>query len=78
MRKVPARGPYGDRGVPKSHITLGPPHGKRRASVRPTYGRRRGIYGMATACQISTANVDMKKVITPRYNSTATPAACKT
>ena len=48
------------------------------ASVRPTYGRRRGVYGMATACQISTANVEIKKVITPRYNSTATPAACKT
>ena len=32
---------------------------------------------MATACQISTANVEMKKVITPRYNSTATPAAVK-
>ena len=51
--------------------------GLRTASIRPTYGRSRGVYGMATACQISTANVEMKKVITPRYNSTATPAACK-
>ena len=31
----------------------------------------------ASACRIATANVEMKKVITPRYNSTATPMACK-
>ena len=51
--------------------------GARKGTVRQPYGDR-AVYGMATACQISTANIEMKKVITPRYNSTATPAACKT
>ena len=35
------------------------------------------IYVIATACQVATANLEMKKVITPRYNSTANPTACK-
>ena len=53
------------------------PQGDRTVTVRRPYGDR-AVYGMATASQISTANVEMKKAITPRYNSTATPAACKT
>ena len=77
--KAYARRPQGDRTV-----NVRRPCGQtdatdwRSASVRPTYGRRRGVYDMATVWQISTANVEMKKVITPRYNSTATLAACKT
>ena len=47
-----------------------------KAYARGPYGDR-AVYGMATACQISTANVEMQKVITLRYNSTATPASVK-
>ena len=67
-RTVNVRRPYGDRAVKLTLLT----------DAVPPYGRRRGVYGMATVWQISTANVEMKKVITPRYNSTATLAACKT
>ena len=35
------------------------------------------IYVMATACRIATANLEMKKVRTPHFNSTETPTGCK-
>ena len=68
-RKVPARRPQGDC----------------RGALRRTCGQTDGnewvlfiyIYffftsSFVSACRIATANVEMKKVITPRYNSTAT------
>ena len=47
-----------------------PPYTRRTVAVEP-------LYGMATACVIATANLKMKKVITPRYNPTVTRTACK-
>ena len=63
-RKVPARRPQGDR----------------RGALRRTDGNECGFFcccffftsSFVSACRIATANVEMKKVITPRYNSTAT------
>jgi len=47
------------------HKTLVQPHGTRNATVRPTYGRREPLYGMATMCLIATAILETKK----GYNS---------
>ena len=57
------------------------PQGDRRGALRRTCGQTDGKSGffflflftssIVSACRIATASVEMKKVITPRYNSTA-------
>ena len=60
------------------------PQGDRRGALRRTCGQTDGnecvlfffffffASSFISACRIAAANVEMKKVITPRYNSTAT------
>ena len=60
----------GDRAVRLTLLTdAGPPY---TSDVRSAH---RGVYGMS---KFYGERRNEKKVITPRYNSTATPAACKT
>ena len=58
----------------------GQPHGKPKATVCPTYGRRgtalRHGYDVSN-CLIAMVNLEIKKVITLHYNPSATPTSCK-
>ena len=77
-RKAAEGEPYGDRAgrLMLYRFTLGVyknarlPYARLTVAVEP-------LYGMNKACLIATANLKMKKVITPRYNHTATCTSCK-
>ena len=77
--KADTRKPQGTR-----KATAGGPQGDRRGALRRTCGQTDGnkwvlfiiiiiffTRSFVSACRIATANVEMKKVITPHYNSTA-------